>query len=101
MAAPFITVDKTAPNTATHAQRIIQAQSLAKQLREAVDQLVAESFNMLDGDGSSDAHYTLNTEKYGASTNAKAHELFDMFNGLKTALDNPSSQAVALTTRVG
>lgn len=102
MAAPYITISRTDP-AATHAQRLLQVNASVKQLREQIDSLVAESFQMFDGDGSNVAHFTLNATKYGVATNAQAQAVFDLLNGTKLALEGAAqnANAVALATQIG
>lgn len=99
MAANFITI--THSDEATHASRILQVNVLIKQLREQIDSLVAEGFQMFDGEGAE--KFTMLKIKYGVASNAEAQAVFDMLNGTKQALEGAgqNANAVALATQIG
>ncbi len=104
MPAPFITINRSNFNTtATHAARAISLSQRTRDLISDLEEIIAEMFQMFDGDGSSDAHYDLVTIKFGLESNAKAHILFDKFNGELLALkgEAQNAQAVSLATSVG
>lgn len=96
MAAPFITIDRT-DTAATHAQRILSISQQVKTLRSNLSDVIAESFQMFDGEGAE--QFTLPKTKYGVSTNAEAQTLFDLMNGMLSAI-NASNEA-QLATRIG
>lgn len=104
MAAPFITVNKAnAATTATHALRLLSLRQRTSDLISDLSEIIAEMFQMLDGDGSSDTHYDLVTTKFGLDSNAHAHAIFDRLNGVLLALkgEAQNAQAVALANGVG
>lgn len=96
MAASFITI-ATDDTQATHARRILAVSQQVKTLRSNLTDLIAESFQMFDGNGPE--QFTLPKTKYGVSTNAEAQALFDLMNGMLSAI-NASNEA-QLATRVG
>lgn len=96
MAAPFITINRT-DTAATHAQRILQINSQLKSLRSSLTDIIAESFQMFDGNG--DQQFVLVATKYGVATTAEANTVFDLMNGMLTAI-NASNEA-QLATRIG
>lgn len=96
MAAPFITINRT-DTAATHAQRILQINSQLKALRSSLTDIIAESFQMFDGNG--DQQFVLVATKYGVATTAEANTVFDLMNGMLTAI-NASNEA-QLATRIG
>ncbi len=104
MAAPFITISiANIGTTATHALRAKAFQVRTATLIKDLEQVIAEMFQMFDGDGSQDAHYTLVTTKFGLGSNAEAHILFDLFNGTLAALKGTgqNSNAVDVADRLG
>ncbi len=104
MAAPFITISTAnIATTATHALRAKAFQSRTATLIKDLEQVIAEMFQMFDGDGSQDAHYTLVTTKFGLASNADAHTLFDLLNGELLALKGSAqnSNAVDVADRLG
>lgn len=96
MSAPFITIARTDAN-ATHGQRILSVNAQLKSLRANLADIIAESFQMFDGNGPE--QFTLVKTKYGVSTNAEAQALFDLMNGMLIAI-NGSNEA-QLATRIG
>ncbi len=96
MSAPFITINRT-DTAATHAQRILSVSSKLKDLRSELGDLIAESFQMFDGQGPE--QFTLVKTKYGVATEAEANTVFDLMNGMLTAI-NASNEA-QLATRIG
>lgn len=100
MSAPFITIAKTDSN-ATHAFRVLSVNSQIKNLRESLESLVAESFQMFDGQG--DEQFTMPKVKYGVSTNTEAQTIFNLLNGTLLALNGSAqnSNAIDLATRIG
>lgn len=96
MAAPFITINRT-DTAATHAQRILQINSQLKALRSSLTDIIAESFQMFDGNG--DQQFVLVATKYGVATTADANTVFDLMNGMLSAI-NASNEA-QLATRIG
>ncbi len=103
MAAPFITLDRTNTTVATHVPRALDLQVRTARLILDLQQIIAEMFQMFDGDGSQDAHYTLVTTKFGLESNAKAHILFDLLNGELAALKGTgqNANAVDVADRLG
>lgn len=100
MAAPFITIARNDSN-ATHAQRLLTINAQLKALRENLESLVAESFQMFDGNG--DQQFVMVAEKYGVASVAEAQTVFNLLNGTKLAIDGSAqnSNAVELATRIG
>lgn len=100
MAAPFITINHT-DTAATHAFRIIAVSQQLKTLKDSLNQLVAESFQMFDGSG--DQQFVLPATKYGVATTADAQTIFNLLNGTLLALTGQAqnSNAVDLATRIG
>lgn len=103
MAAPFITLNKTDSN-ATHALRILGAKSQVQSIIDALENLVAESFQMFDGTG--DQQFVLVAEKYGctgATAIADAQTIFNDMNGILLALKGQAQNANAIdfSTRLG
>lgn len=96
MAAPFITINRT-DTAATHAQRILAVNLQLKTLRSNLTDLIAESFQMFDGTG--DQQFVLVATKYGVGSIAEAQTVFDLMNGMLTAI-NASNEA-QLATRIG
>ncbi len=96
MSAPFITLNRTDTN-ATHAARILSISQRLKTLRSDLGDVIAESFQMFDGNGPE--QFTLVKTKYGVSTNAEANTVFDLMNGMLIAI-NASNEA-QLATRIG
>ncbi len=104
MAAPFITVNRSnTSTTATHALRLLALQIQTRDLISSLEEFIAESFQMFDGTDSEAVQFALNATKYGVSTPAEAHAIFDLLNGTLSALkgEAQNAQAVALATKVG
>jgi hypothetical protein len=100
MAAPFITINRE-DKLATHAGRVLAVNSQVKVLMESLETLIAESFQMFDGNGAE--QFTMPKVKYGVTTNAQAQTVFDLMNGTLNALKGTAqnANAIDLATRIG
>ncbi len=103
MSAPFITVDRSNTATATHAARLLALQTKTRDLISDLEEFIAESFHMFDGTDSEAVQFALNATKYGVSSAANAHIVFDLLNGTVSALKGQAqnANAVELATRIG
>jgi hypothetical protein len=95
----FITINRADPTIHTHAGRLLSIAQQVKTLRDSLETMIDETYQMLDGDGSQAAHYTVASEKYGTATTAEAKTCFELMNGMKQAID--ASNDAELGKRIG
>ena len=53
--------------------------------------IIRRMAQMIDGDGSQDAHYTYMTTQFGFASDAKAHEAFNELNSLQSKFNTDAS----------
>lgn len=90
----FITVNRSASD-ATHAQRLLQINNLVKQLRESIETLVDEIFELLNGaSAAQEASFTDAATKLGV-TAAEAKSIYEKLAAAKLVIDG-GAQAPSL-----
>ena len=75
----------------THGRMLRRGLDQLEEGREGINDVLASMTTMIDGDGSSAAHFTLATAKFGFPTDAAAKAAWDELNSLAAKFNTDAS----------